>query len=407
MPYPPSSKPHYPGQHAPAQEGGDPFARQALGHVGGPTEVEGDPALRDVLGYAFEVSTVDRDRYTHGFHSYPARMHWATSARLMEELNLSGAHLLDPFCGSGTTLVEARTHGLSAIGTDLNPLAIRLSAVKTNPQSRSFRESLVLTAAEVRSASEALVQARAKVRADLPPDEIRWYEPHILKEMAGLCQCIAEVEDPEVREAFVLVFSSLVVKFSRQQSDTAERTVERNLRKGLVSEFFERKANELADRLEALSRDLHGPVPNLEVIDARQVARVIDGKVDVIITSPPYGGTYDYVAHHARRFAWLGIDPRSMFTEIGARRDQDTPHRFESQLFAVLSGLAELLTKDGLIILQMGDGQHGSQRDPADTLVSSMAEEAGLRPLAIASQPRPDFRGGPPRFEHLMALGKA
>jgi DNA modification methylase len=381
--------------------------KQALSHVGGHTEVRGEPRLGELLAYALDVGDVSRDALTHGFHTYPARMHWATAVRLIEELKLSGAHLLDPFCGSGTTLVEARTHGLRSTGADLNPLAVRLSALKTDPRSRSYRESLVLSASEVRAASEELVQARAKVRANLPPGEIRWYEPHVLKEMAGLCQCIGAVDDEDVREAFVLVFSSLVVKFSRQRSDTSEHEVERSLRKGLVSEFFERKANELADRLEALSQAVEGPPPALHVADARHAPDYVSGPVDVVLTSPPYGGTYDYAAHHARRFAWLGIEPGVMAREIGARRDQEEPQRFERALYDVLLGFRRVLTRDGIALVLMGDGVHRGELVRADELMSALAEDAGLTPLAVASQSRPDFRGGEARAEHLMAFAVA
>ena len=64
---------------------------------------------------------------THPFHSYPARLHPAT-ARLLVELVATGAGrdapIVDPFCGSGTSLVEARAAGVRAIGVDLNPLAV-------------------------------------------------------------------------------------------------------------------------------------------------------------------------------------------------------------------------------------------------------------------------------------------
>src|SRR5687767_9894005 len=104
----------------------------ALSHVGGETWVAGDPSLCELLVHALDVSSVDKDRLTHGFHSYAARMHWATPARLIQELELAGKRVLDPFCGSGTTLIEAKVAGCEAFGVDLSPLAVRLSRVKTD-----------------------------------------------------------------------------------------------------------------------------------------------------------------------------------------------------------------------------------------------------------------------------------
>lgn len=382
-----------------------PPRKLALSHIGGETVVAGDPTMCEVLVHALDVSSIDRDRLTHGFHSYAARMHWATPARLIEQLELQHKRVLDPFCGSGTVMVEAGVAGCEAYGVDLSPFAVRLSRVKTDPLSPDLRQELLLVASAIRTESEELVQARANVRAMLPPSEIGWYEPHVLKEMAGLFSRIEVVEDTTLREVLRFVFSSLVVKFSRQRSDTSEELVARRVRKGLVSEFFERKTFELAERLAALAEQQDGPPPEIVEGDARGLAAHARIQVDCIITSPPYGGTYDYVDHHARRLPWLGIPRATMQTqEVGARRRGGEAGRFVDEMRDVLRAMRGVLRTDGLAILLMGDGQHGDERVPADELIAGLAPDAGFTPVAVASQERPDFRGGTSRGEHLMAL---
>ena len=51
--------------------------------------------------------------------------------RLMEEYGEESKMNLDPFCGSGTVLVESMLHNVNSYGVDINPLAILLSKVKT------------------------------------------------------------------------------------------------------------------------------------------------------------------------------------------------------------------------------------------------------------------------------------
>jgi hypothetical protein len=361
--------------------------------------------LCELLVHALDVAAVDKDRLTHGFHSYPARMHWATPARLLKELDLSGARVLDPFSGSGTVPIEASLAGCAAFGVDLSPFAVRLAQVKADPLTLDLRQELPLVASALRAESEELVRARSKIRAELPPKEIGWYEPHVLKEMAGLWSRIEALELEPVREIMRFVFSSLVIKFSRQRSDTSEEMVTRHVRKGLVSEFFERKASELSGRLSALSEALPGPCAQFAEGDARSLSHLFADKVDCIITSPPYGGTYDYVEHHARRLAWLGISGAPLRRgELGARRHGDDASRFAEELSEVLAALRGVLVEDGWLFLFMGDGQHGAERVPADRLIGDLCEDAGFLPVAVASQPRPDFRGGASREEHLMAL---
>ncbi|MFT3927128.1 MAG: hypothetical protein QM778_31570 [Myxococcales bacterium] len=379
--------------------------KRALSNTGGQTLVAGDPELCDLLVHALDTGNLERDRFTHGFHSYPARMHWATAERVLTGVGLAGGHVLDPFCGSGTVLVEARAAGFLGSGTDLNPLAVALSRLKTQPFDPALRGQLVRTASEVRARSEERVQARDPVRAKLEPKELAWYEPHVVKEMAGLLEEIDRTEDVRLRNALRLVFSSLVVKFSKQRSDTAEEAVARRVRKGLVSEFFERKTLELADRMRDYERAARGPLPSVREGDARRLPDLIDKPVDLVLTSPPYGNTYDYVNHHARRFAWLGLDAKNLEAgEIGARRRGTSSERFARELGFALKSMHQVMRRDALLVMLMGDGEHAGVRVPADVLVAEIADEVGFEPLAVATQARPDFRGGPLRGEHLMAL---
>jgi DNA modification methylase len=359
-----------------------PRPRRSLDYTGGPTLVAGDPELSQLLAHALDTGELDRDRLTHGFHTYPARMHWATAARIIDALAPENGHVVDPFCGSGTVLIEARVAGRASTGIDLNPLAVRLSKLKSEPMPRPLLEELALLGSDLRERSEQRVQARDPVRAKLPREELAWYDTHVLKEMAGLLEEIEQVEHGRLREACLLVFSSLVVKFSRQRSDTSEHAVERRLRKGLVSEFFERKTYELCERLAALEAECQGPRPRIVEGDARDVGRMVPGRADLILTSPPYGGTYDYVAHHQRRFAWLGLDPkRFAASEIGARRHGDHAGRFEQELLEVMSTCAEALRPGALLVMLMGDARTGGEDMSADELVAELADEAGLEPL--------------------------
>ena len=100
----------------------------------------------------------------------------------------------------------------------------------------------------------------------------------------------------------------------------------------------------------------------------------------------------------------MGFVPAQLHErEIGARR-RSTADSFARELYLALRSMRQVLTRDGWMVLLMGDGQHGDERVPADQLIEQLAEDAGLSPVAVASQGRPDFRGGEPRREHLMVL---
>src|SRR3982750_1404959 len=110
---------------------------------------DGVRASADALVGALRAPHTDHDvaeSLTHPLHSYPARLHPAT-ARILVELVATGAEraapVVDPFCGSGTSLVEARAAGLRAIGVDLNPLAVLVPRAQTRavPRRRAGRRA--------------------------------------------------------------------------------------------------------------------------------------------------------------------------------------------------------------------------------------------------------------------------
>src|SRR5678816_1488483 len=108
--------------------------RRALSHVGGRVETWGtDDRARLAAERSLTVASDEAQTlaHVHGFHSYPARMHPDTAARLIEGLSRPRAVVLDPFSGSGSVLVEALRLGRAPIGVDVNPIAIELGWLKT------------------------------------------------------------------------------------------------------------------------------------------------------------------------------------------------------------------------------------------------------------------------------------
>lgn len=72
---------------------------------------------------------------THDFYKYPARFSPQFSRAAIDIFSRPGDLVVDPFVGGGTSLVEARTSGRLAIGTDISSLAIFVSRVKTRTYS--------------------------------------------------------------------------------------------------------------------------------------------------------------------------------------------------------------------------------------------------------------------------------
>jgi len=354
---------------------------------------------------------------THAFHSYPARMHPAT-ARVLIELALERAGrrgrkppvVLDPFCGSGTVLVEARRVGARARGIDANPLAVLIARGKTSvgrPEHRAALRSRsdAIAAAVIEAGREAKYSGGGSRRKRTPRGAdtqkrqrqlAHWFAPHVRRELEALA---AEIEKEPQRRGAVLtaVLSSILYKVSKRESDTSAERVERKVARGAAARLFQRRTAQLVDGLDTLA-EVDAPGVGVADGDARQLGRadITAASVDAIVTSPPYVGTYDYIDYQGLRFAFLGLGAgRAGTSEIGARRGfrgepmtrKRALERWQRDLSRALAQMALVLRAGGQLAIVTGDSMAGGRAVFAeDMLERCMPSE--LTRVAMASQGR-------------------
>jgi hypothetical protein len=408
--------------------------RRSLTNVGGAVDTAGSREMAALLAEALDVAPApapdstsesdDADRaHVHGFHTYPARMHPTTAGRLVRALTREGSTVFDPFCGSGTVLVEAMIAGRRAIGTDINPLAVRLARLKSGRLDETVCASIVATANEIATFADERRRRRAGSTRRYPREDVALFEPHVLLELDSLRAGIKEKsEDNVLRGALELVLSSILVKLSRQASDTSGALKPRRLAAGFPARLFARKADELVRRLGEMRALLPADLPaaRVEVDDAMRLRTVHASTVDAVVASPPYVATYDYVAQHELRMRWLDLDARPLLAgEMGARRRyaqldaRAAGEAWRRELTLSLRAMCRVCRKGAKVALLVADSAVQGEALRADAIVSAVAPESGLAWVARASQARANFHGpgalafrDAPRAEHAIVLEK-
>jgi len=260
----------------------------------------------------------------HSIHPYPAKFIPQIPRTLIELFHPGDrSAVLDPFCGSGTTLVEAMQAGIDSIGIDVNPIATLVSKVKTTPISTPLGP----VAREITAAARRDVAA-GRVTIPPIPRVDHWFLRPVQEALATTVAEINQVKDADVADALRVALSSIIVRVSNQDSDTRYAAIEKKVTREDVWAGFERAAASVSSALDGLGDDLFRRRPSVRIItkDLMTVEpEEVGSDVGLVATSPPYPNAYEYWLYHKYRMYWLGMDPiAAREVEIGAR-----PHYFK------------------------------------------------------------------------------
>lgn len=352
----------------------------------------------------------------HSIHPYPAKFIPQIPRQLIQLFPpRSGSIVLDPFCGSGTVLVEAINAGFDGVGIDLNPLACLISRVKTT----KLTQRLDLVA-------EAVVH-KAKQRFDNGDIQIpsiprldHWFKPEVQQALTTLIVEINCELELVMREALQIALSSIIVRVSNQESDTRYAAVEKSYTAQDVFKHFRSATSNTNRALLTLSDNLFRHLGKATVLN-RDILRVkpedLSKNVGLVITSPPYPNAYEYWLYHKYRMYWLGMDPIEVRErEIGARphyfkKNAQDEKDFEKQMLSCFRLLAQVVLPEAKLCFLIGRSIiHGQIIDNV-ALLQRAAEQAGLVVEGVVERSIPTKRKAfnPAHCkinrEHLMVIG--
>lgn len=255
--------------------------------------------------------------YTHIYHDYPARMIPQIPRQLLEILDQkTGNTLFDPYCGSGSTLVEAMIKGLNVIGCDINPLAILISKSKTD-----YSMDPIELSNEIERFVNFTLRPNGKPKSIEKANLNFWFKKNTIKAIGLILRYIDNIKNPSIKAFFKVAASETI----RESSNT--RKGEFKLYRYSKEVLLKHNPDPFAIMKLKLYRNLKGyqsfydvmaqneykPISKLKIRDTtKSISKnfIFSGSVNIVITSPPYGDSHTTVAYgqYSRLSSeWLGI----------------------------------------------------------------------------------------------------
>ena len=282
-----------------------------------------------------------RTKHVHRLHPYHGKFIPQLVEVLLDRYFARGAHVLDPFAGSGTTLVQALESGLDATGVELAAFNCLLIGVKT------AEYDAVALGVELRDVCSRLDALDVKRRGGSGYVK-RWYAPQALGELLAFRELI---EGYEHRDLLRVVLSRAARSARRaahfdleapREPQTAEYWCHKHKRTCRPVEsavgFLRRYTLDTLARVEAFAhvRDA-GCAAQVLHADSRLVeyGTTFDG----VLTSPPYPGLIDYHEQHRYAYELLGLDDRREL-ELGAAEAGTSRAAIEAYRAGIAASLA-------------------------------------------------------------------
>ena len=381
------------------------------------------------------VHSANTTYLTHNFHSFPGKFIPQIPDLLIRQFSREGDTVFDPFCGSGTTLVEAKLSSRHSIGTDIHPLSVFMSKVKTTKIDGKELDNIpaFLKLVEKRldnfyaqsRSSETLLDYvdQSFLNEDFSyripefPNRDHWFENQVLHELAIIRASIATQDcNSDFRDFLLLALSSVIVSVSNQDSETRYAAVKKEIPRKYPFLLFKNKLLNMRERMKEF--DLKASECRAQAIvgDCRKKCLTPDDSVDLIVTSPPYPNTYDYYLYHKMRMFWLDMDWESAkFNEIGSRlRHSSQREGIESyinDMVKCFEHFNQTLRPEKPFVIVIGDSVIRKEFLKGDEIVDGLAEKTGFKvldeihyDLSYASKTfNPAFRNKS-KQEHIILL---
>lgn len=283
-------------------------------------EIEGDldPDFDIPNGANILIISKDQSYLTHGIHKFPAKFFPELPRYLIRKYSQPGEYVIDPMCGSGTTILEAMLNKRIGIGIDIDPIAQLITKVKTTPIASEPLE----TASKILEMQIEKLDNSAEYNPIIPdfPYRDNWFRSFVLRELGIIRDGILSINEQthisqvdDIVDFFHVIMSSIIRDASNADPHCTRTVLRKKVRKKILpGETLRKFSQRLAQQINEMKQFsnilddftyFHVHLPGGTAL----ATELLDDSIDLAVTSPPYINAVDYPRTHQLEMYWLGL----------------------------------------------------------------------------------------------------
>ncbi len=257
-----------------------------------------------------QSSRKDPKYVTHGLHPYKGKFYPQLAKGLINITGVQpGSVVLDPFCGSGTTLLECYLNGLTAFGCDMHPLAVKIARAKVgilNLNPHVVSETVSTLIAKLKAPPSNFLVDTDQFAEGAIEEIYNWFAEPVIAKLNWLLKSIRSVSAGILLDFFEVILSSIIRDISQQ--DPTDLRIRRRKEPLIDADVIGMFREQLIVQFERVSKfwSIRGYCPYHFIAgkvcegdsrkdDTFSRLGLEDGSVDLVLTSPPYATALPYI----------------------------------------------------------------------------------------------------------------
>ncbi|HOF12863.1 MAG TPA: DNA methyltransferase [Spirochaetota bacterium] len=294
---------------------------------------------------SWDFKNANTKEYTHCFHSYPAMMIPQVARRIIEIYGENATLLFDPYCGTGTSLVEANLKGINAIGTDLNPLARLIAQAKTTKIDSKVLDKYLYDFTNYLFSKSFKEEDYSTITLPCITNIDIWFSKSVQYKLAIIFNYIIQkIDNVFIQNFFKVAFSETIRETSNTKNGEFKLVRDKKLIKtedldvfGIILGKLSRNKEGLINFIKVCPQNVVSHIYSFDTVLSIPYDLVPQESVDIVVTSPPYGDSRTTVAYgQFSRFAneWLGFHNANKIDNLlmGGRKNNVNNFKFNNDL---------------------------------------------------------------------------
>lgn len=302
----------------------------------------------------------------HNIHPYHGKFYYGIPQYFIETYGKDVETILDPFCGSGTTLVEASVYGKKSIGVDINFLSCKISQAKISIiEKNKFSNYL-----------KNILIENTPFELNFKDSDI-WFTLGNYQEMCLIYNGIQKIQDPIYQNIFEVILSSVLKTTCNKRKVWNNGYIADNVKPNLESKISLRKTFENKSKKFLKASLEYSKVKKGEnsVIPCNILDFKSKSKFDMVITSPPYPFAVDFAKYNRLSYYLFNQDLElAVENEAGARSKRNKKNCVEdffSEMQKLYLHIMSLVKTGGYACMTVGNTHRNNKKiDFVEWLIS-------------------------------------